>query len=264
MPAAAPSLERYGSKTSLVSSPGQAAKELRELLGSESDAQWPLDTSLLPERRPISAASTSAGTTPCPEEAAGRRWATPIAARSADAWLAGAPSPAGWSSLSASPLPCSAGSRGPELLPTDSHASSDVSPGKRGLQRNLDAQLDRRGSGSTSASVAQDQKVFVGGVPQELGQEDLYAIFNEFAEVKKAWLQKIRPMNSGSGATPWQNHRGFGFVIFREPDALQKLLGNDFSKFITLVNGKRLEVKRAISSSKLISPGSETGPQVLR
>ena len=33
-------------------------------------------------------------------------------------------------------------------------------------------------------------QVFVGGVPQDLNQDDLYAIFSEYAGVKKAWLQK--------------------------------------------------------------------------
>ncbi len=30
----------------------------------------------------------------------------------------------------------------------------------------------------------------MGGVPQDLNQDDLYAIFSEYAGVKKAWLQK--------------------------------------------------------------------------
>lgn len=97
---------------------------------------------------------------------------------------------------------------------------------------------------------AQDRKVFVGGVPQDLGQDDLYAIFSEYAGVKKAWLQKCRTTNTSGPCAP-QNHRGFGFIIFHEAAAVEKLLGNRFSRFIVLRTGRRLEVKRALSSNKI-------------
>jgi hypothetical protein len=97
---------------------------------------------------------------------------------------------------------------------------------------------------------AQDRKVFVGGVPQDLGQDELYAIFSEYAGVKKAWLQKCRTTNASGPCAP-QNHRGFGFIIFHEAAAVEKLLGNRFSRFIVLRTGRRLEVKRALSSNKI-------------
>ncbi|CAK0862937.1 unnamed protein product [Prorocentrum cordatum] len=102
--------------------------------------------------------------------------------------------------------------------------------------------------------MSQDRKVFVGGVPQDLTQDELYTIFCEYAGVKKAWLQKCRPADHGSGngsACPPQNHRGFGFVIFHEARAIDDLLGSGASRFILLRNGAKLEVKRALSSNKM-------------
>jgi hypothetical protein len=107
--------------------------------------------------------------------------------------------------------------------------------------------------------MAQDRKVFVGGVPQDLNQDDLYAIFSEYAGVKKAWLQKCRASEDGSGTSnPPQNHRGFGFVIFHNPNAIEELLGGSPSRFIVLRSGAKLEVKRALSSSKMSGANSRT------
>lgn len=105
--------------------------------------------------------------------------------------------------------------------------------------------------------MAQDRKVFVGGVPQDLNQDDLYAIFSDFAGVKKAWLQKCRSAEEGGAsnlASPPQNHRGFGFVIFHDAHAIDDLLGAASSRFIVLRNGNKLEVKRALSSNKMAGP----------
>jgi len=96
--------------------------------------------------------------------------------------------------------------------------------------------------------MTQDRKVFVGGVPQHLNQDDLYAIFSEYAGVKKAWLQNCRE-NHGCP----QNHRGFGFVIFHDSTAIEGLLGNNPSRFVLLRGGAKIEVKRALSSNKLSS-----------
>lgn len=105
--------------------------------------------------------------------------------------------------------------------------------------------------------MAQDRKVFVGGVPQDLNQDDLYAIFSEYAGVKKAWLQKCRATDDNNGTNnPPQNHRGFGFVIFHDPNAIEELLGGSPSRFIVLRSGAKLEVKRALSSSKMSGVGN--------
>lgn len=99
--------------------------------------------------------------------------------------------------------------------------------------------------------MAQDRKVFVGGVPQDLTQDDLYAIFSEYAGVKKAWLQKCRNADESTNSCPPQSHRGFGFVIFHDAAAIDELLGQAPSRFVMLRSGAKLEVKRALSSNKM-------------
>lgn len=103
--------------------------------------------------------------------------------------------------------------------------------------------------------------MFVGGVPQDLNQDDLYAIFSEYAGVKKAWLQKCRTADDGSGNStcPPQNHRGFGFVIFHDAHAIDELLGSGPSRFIILRSGAKLEVKRALSSNKMGQESAAAG-----
>jgi len=103
-----------------------------------------------------------------------------------------------------------------------------------------------------SGVPSQVRKVFVGGVPQDMNQDDLYTIFSEFGGVKKAWLQRYRT-NGNASTNPPHNHRGFGFLIFYDGSAVEQLLGKNFSRFIMLKDGRRLEVKRAVSSSDMMS-----------
>lgn len=103
------------------------------------------------------------------------------------------------------------------------------------------------------------RKVFVGGIPQDMGQDDLYTVFSEFAGVKKAWLQRHR--NHGSpNSRPPQNHRGFGFVIFYDSNAVDQLLGNNPARFIVLKDGRKLEVKRAVSNTDMTNDGAAPSP----
>lgn len=97
-----------------------------------------------------------------------------------------------------------------------------------------------------SSPPAQIRKVFVGGIPQDLNADDLYKIFSEFAAVKKAWLQRHRA--KAVDASPPRHHRGFGFVIFHDESVVEQLLGPNVSRFHVLADGRKLEIKRAVSS----------------
>jgi len=88
-------------------------------------------------------------------------------------------------------------------------------------------------------------------------QDDLRNIFAQYGEVKKAWLQKER-QGAPSKNSPAQNHRGFGFIVFSADSSLDQLLGDKFSRYCALPDGKRLEVKRAMSSSTMAT-GPATG-----
>merc|ERR1719384_3074949 len=100
---------------------------------------------------------------------------------------------------------------------------------------------DSKSNGNKAALPSQIRKVFVGGVPQDLSQDDLYTIFSEFAKVKKAWLQRYRPNGSNQSHSPPHNHRGFGFVIFHDASAVELLLSNYPSRFVILRDGRKIE-----------------------
>jgi hypothetical protein len=114
-----------------------------------------------------------------------------------------------------------------------------------------------------TATWQQVRKVFVGGIPQSIDQNDLYKLFSKFGKVKKAWLQifhtdyrnqafstsRCHPGDCGDQASTARKHRGFGFVIFFEKQSVDKLLGEEFSQFICFSEGLRLEVKRAIGKA---------------
>mmetsp|Transcript_56725 Transcript_56725/g.161658 ORF Transcript_56725/g.161658 Transcript_56725/m.161658 type:complete len:306 (+) Transcript_56725:93-1010(+) len=89
----------------------------------------------------------------------------------------------------------------------------------------------------------QCRKIFVGGVPQEVDREDLSAMFSGCGTVERAWLQRHR-------RDLRRNHRGFGFVLFRDAASVRALLGDHFSRFFDLPDGTRLEVKRALDHTE--------------
>lgn len=107
-----------------------------------------------------------------------------------------------------------------------------------------------------SAGPSQTRKIFVGGIPQDMQQDELFKFFAEYGQVKKAWLQRYRDANAKAKTTaPGTNHRGFGFVIFQDGAVVERLLGNSPSLYINLKDGRRLEVKRAVSSSDMAATG---------
>lgn len=101
----------------------------------------------------------------------------------------------------------------------------------------------------------QVRKVFVGGIPQHMTQDDLCAFFSSFGVVSKAWLQRQRLAENGPAhnahAGSIQNHRGFGFVVFQDPNTVDELLGSEVSRFLELKDGRRIEVKRAKTSTDM-------------
>lgn len=104
------------------------------------------------------------------------------------------------------------------------------------------------------AHQTQVRKIFIGGIPQWMTTDDLAAFFSSFGAVSKAWLQRQRADNgSGHGHSSIPVHRGFGFVVFQDPSTVDELLGSDLSasRFMELQDGKRIEVKRAKTSTDM-------------
>lgn len=115
---------------------------------------------------------------------------------------------------------------------------------------------------------AQVRKIFVGGIPQQMTQEDLVVFFSTFGPVSKAWLQRQRSDGgaSANGHNQVSNHRGFGFVVFQDPNTVDELLGAEGSCFLELKEGRRIEVKRAKTSTDMTNerqtlPEASSWPQ---
>lgn len=101
-----------------------------------------------------------------------------------------------------------------------------------------------------AATDAQQRKVFIGGVPQDMEAKDLQDIFGEYGDVQQAWVQRFRKNAATKNGTK-HSHRGFGFVVFLDPASVYRLLGLSPNRMLSLKDGRRLEIKRAVSSSAL-------------
>uniref|UniRef100_A0A7S4Q1A2 RRM domain-containing protein n=1 Tax=Alexandrium monilatum TaxID=311494 RepID=A0A7S4Q1A2_9DINO len=206
----------------------EACNELRELLGTKSNAGIIFDAGQALDQRPLSSVSTSAGPTPSPDD----RVCTPV--------------------------PGQAETPQPPILEEydDEWGIGQGVEGGEGLS--VSRENDPEGVRERPGFPAQVRKVFVGGVPQNMNQDDLFSIFNSIAGVKKAWLQRHRTAGTVY-STPPRNHRGFGFVIFHDGNAVEKLLGRNSSCFLMLSDGRKLEVKRAVSSGDMATPSNNNG-----
>jgi len=254
----------------------EATQELRDVLGYESPKKMP-DTmpdlgcqpSLrLPDWMPafgtrcLSAASTCA-TSPAPPSCISAPFSPDLdfAARS-DSASTCAMSPAPPSSISPpfSPEFASAtwGSTCATTPAPPSSSSPPFSPdlafavrsdGSNGLESPAQSQKTQCPPGAIDkSSWLQARKVFVGGIPQTLDQNGLYHMFSKFGKVKKAWLQLFHADRGAGQQSKEKKHRGFGFVIFYETNAIDQLLGADFSRFACF-DDLKLEVKRAVGKT---------------
>lgn len=209
---------------------------------------------------PFSEMSTSAGATPSPDgRASPHPWPpTPDSQRNIASPSSQGPLVSGSSCLGALGSSSSARRRGPGKGVEGVNSGKVLGLGAPGAAPGPTACSGNAGvSGNGSGPPRQAGKVFVGGVPQDMSQDDLYNIFSEYGGVKKAWLQSYRTAGRINQSPP-HNHRGFGFVIFYDGSSVDVLLGKNYSRYLQLQDG-RLEVKRAVPSSDLPgkpSPGS--------
>lgn len=125
-----------------------------------------------------------------------------------------------------------------------------------------DEKADKENSSTAfggSSKAGTRHKVFVGGIPQDLDQEEVKQLMSQYAPVKKAWLQKHKDSPPGAPSNT-QRHRGFGFVIFNDAASVDLLLGDKTSRYLNLPDGRRIEVKRAVSSADMLkSAESDAG-----
>jgi len=103
------------------------------------------------------------------------------------------------------------------------------------------------------SSWLQARKVFIGGIPQSIDQNGLYQMFSKMGKVKKAWLQLFYNDRAENQIPATKKHRGFGFVIFYEMQAIDQMLGDESSRFISFGPDLKLEVKRAFGKMSVRS-----------
>lgn len=88
-------------------------------------------------------------------------------------------------------------------------------------------------------------KIFITGLPLEVGEEELTAVFGDFGQVKSLRIIKDRETNQS---------RGFGFVEMPNDDeakeAIKRMNGGDY-------NGNRIKVAEA--QDKPNTGGANTG-----
>lgn len=88
-------------------------------------------------------------------------------------------------------------------------------------------------------SNATVKKVFVGGIKEDIEEDEIRTYFEDFGTVTDVAIVTER----GSG-----KRRGFGFVTFDDYDAVDKVVLKKGSLFL---GGKRLDVKKALSKEEM-------------
>ncbi|XP_032515987.2 heterogeneous nuclear ribonucleoprotein A1-like [Danaus plexippus] len=87
------------------------------------------------------------------------------------------------------------------------------------------------------------KKLFIGGIKQDIEEEDLREYFSKFGEIISVSL--VTEKDTGK-------KRGFGFIEFDDYDPVDRICLQPSHK----VKGRRLDVKKAISKTVMASSGS--------
>jgi len=90
-------------------------------------------------------------------------------------------------------------------------------------------------------------KIFVGGLPSSCNDEKLVAYFGRFGAIQDAVVMMDQQT---------QRHRGFGYVTFADPGAVEAAL-QMYSD--NKIDGKWIEVKRCIPQESIRTPGASSG-----
>ncbi|KAG6478868.1 heterogeneous nuclear ribonucleoprotein 1-like [Zingiber officinale] len=113
-----------------------------------------------------------------------------------------------------------------------------------------DQQVLNRSSNSIHGSLSpgRTKKIFVGGLPSTITENDFKKYFDQFGTITDVVV--MYDHNT-------QRPRGFGFITYDTEEAVDKVLFNTFHD----LNGKKVEVKRAVP--KELSPGPSTRLQTV-
>jgi hypothetical protein len=88
-------------------------------------------------------------------------------------------------------------------------------------------------------------------------ESEFFAVFDAMGRVAEAWLQPQRRESCASRGA----HRGFGFVIFQEAEAIAALLGEGRSTGLLEIGyGKPVEIKHVMSSTEVVKRQKVVAP----
>jgi len=90
---------------------------------------------------------------------------------------------------------------------------------------------------STSSSIPNSTKIFVGGIAWDLTDASFASFFSRFGEIKDAQIMRDRATKSS---------RGFGFVNFADPSSVDKVLSTELE-----LDGRKLDAKIAVPKSSI-------------
>ncbi|XP_029112981.1 heterogeneous nuclear ribonucleoprotein A0a isoform X2 [Scleropages formosus] len=94
-------------------------------------------------------------------------------------------------------------------------------------------------------ALAKVKKIFVGGIKDDVEEENLREYFSQFGAIEKA--EVISDKQTGK-------KRGFGFVYFEDNDSADKAV---VLKFHT-INGHKVEVKKALTKQEMQAAGARS------
>eukprot|EP00927_Polykrikos_kofoidii_P030049 TRINITY_DN25921_c0_g1_i1.p1 TRINITY_DN25921_c0_g1~~TRINITY_DN25921_c0_g1_i1.p1 ORF type:complete len:509 (-),score=98.85 TRINITY_DN25921_c0_g1_i1:79-1569(-) len=127
-------------------------------------------------------------------------------------------------------------SRNTRPPPTRARGGSRPPPARGGSQGPVPPRVGSRSGFPRGGTKGRDEhlKVFIGGLPQGCTERMLQDAFGRYGQIDDAVVM----LDKASG-----RQRGFGFVTFSEPDAVDAVM-EKFDKH--QVNGKWVEIKRAL------------------
>lgn len=110
------------------------------------------------------------------------------------------------------------------------------------------------GTASNNGGSIISNKIFVGGLLYATGHESLRDFFEKYGAVESAEVIYNRDTKKS---------RGFGFVVFRDYESVDKVLGEQDSEGMHVIDGKQVEVKRCVARQESTNATSGQSPTTM-
>ncbi|XP_042053702.1 heterogeneous nuclear ribonucleoprotein 1-like [Salvia splendens] len=135
----------------------------------------------------------------------------------------------------------------PSVLQQTHNIDGRIVEAKRAMSREQQQTMKTGSNSPGGSSVGSDnlksKKIFVGGLPSTLTEDEFRGYFQDFGSVTDVVI-----MNDSNTGRP----RGFGFISFTTEDSVDRVLQKTFHE----LKGKLVEVKRALPKDAVTGAGS--------